>query len=65
MLLLTKKLCYWVWTELSTLAGLTEFTHPYFIKLVHGMFHDFRVICQDAGLEVPLVIRLHANARAS
>ncbi|WP_278990074.1 hypothetical protein, partial [Segatella bryantii] len=32
---INKKLCYWVWTELSTLASLTEFTHPYFIELVH------------------------------
>ena len=62
---INKKLCYWVWTEISTLASLTEFTHPYFIELVHGLFYDFWVICKDASFKVSFIIRFHTNTGTS
>ena len=38
-------------------------SHPYFVELVHCLFNDFRVICQDARLEVASRFSLHANSR--
>ena len=41
------------------------FTHPDLIKLVHGMFYDFRLIGQDARFEVTSAITLHSDAGTS
>ena len=60
-----KDLCDWVKAEVSSLADLTMFTYPDFVELVHGLLHDFRVIGQDASLEVSLVVRLHSDAGTS
>ena len=36
-------------------------SHPYFIKLVHCLFHDFWFICQGASFKVTFVIGFHPN----
>ena len=36
-------------------------SHPYFIKLIHGLFNDFWIICQDASFKVTFVICLHSD----
>ena len=38
------------------------FPYPDFVELVHGLLHDFRVIGQDASLEVSFVVCLHSDA---
>ena len=37
------------------------FSHPYFIKLIHGLLNDFRVICQDVCFKIASRFSLHAN----
>ena len=39
------------------------FSHPYFIKLIHSLFNNFWVICQDACFKVARSFSLHANSR--
>ena len=41
------------------------FPNPDLIKLVHRFRYDFRLISQDASLEVAHAISLHANASTS
>ena len=41
------------------------FTHPYFIKLIHGLLYDFWFIGQDARFKVTSAITLHSNAGTS
>ena len=57
-----EKLCNWVKAEVSSLASLAMFPYPDFVELVHGLLHDFRVIGQDASLEVSFVVCLHSDA---
>ncbi len=54
-----------VQTIVSSFARFAVFSHPHVIKLVHGLFDDYRVVCQDACFKVALVISLHANASTS
>ena len=37
------------------------FSNPNVIKLIHGLFNDFRVICQDASFKVASRFRLHSD----
>ena len=36
--------------------------YPHLIELVHGLLNDFRVICQDASLEVTSTLSLHTDS---
>ena len=51
-----------VWTEVPTFAGFAMLAYPDFIKLIHRLLHDFRVISQDASLEVTNCFSFHADA---
>ena len=53
---------YRVRTELSSLAFLAMLSYPDIIELVHGLFDNFWVICQDASFKVALVVRFHTNS---
>lgn len=55
---------YRVATEGAALAGMTVLAHPYLIELLHCLFHNHRVVGEDAGLEVAGIFALHPDARA-
>ncbi len=50
----------WVYAKVSTFTFLAMFSHPYFIKLIHGLLNDFRFISQDASFKVASSFSLHA-----
>ena len=56
---------YRVRTELSSLAFLAMLSYPDIIELVHGLFDNFWVICQDASFKVSFIIRLHTDTGTS
>ena len=55
-------LFYRVRTILTSAAVLAELADPHIIELFDGRFKHFRVISQDASLEVTLLWRFHAHA---
>jgi hypothetical protein len=64
-MLFSIKLCDGVWTEVSSFAGFAMLAYPDFIELVHGLLNDFRVIGQDASLEVTSRFCFHADTSTS
>lgn len=42
----------------TALAGFAMAAHPYLIELLHCLFHNHRVVGEDAGLEVAGVFAL-------
>lgn len=54
---------YRVAAEGAALAGFAVLAHPYLIELLHCLFHNHRVVGEDAGLEVAGVFALHTDAR--
>jgi len=50
--------------ELFPFASFAVFAHPYFIKLVHGLFDDLWVVGQYSGLEIACCFGFHADASA-
>ena len=55
---------YRVAAEGAALAGYAMAAHPHLVELVHCMFHNHRVVGEDAGLEVAGIFTLHPDARA-
>ncbi len=45
-------------------ARFAVFAHPHFIKLVHGLFDDLRVVGQYSGLEVACCFGFHTDTSA-
>lgn len=48
----------------TALAGFAVAAHPHLVELVHCLFHNHRVVGEDAGLEVAGIFTLHPDARA-
>ena len=54
----------WVRTIVSTFAFLAMFSHPYFIKLIHGLFNYLGVISHNSCFKIASRFSLHANTGA-
>ena len=64
-MLFSIKLCDWGRAEISSFTGFAMLAYPNFIELIYCLFNDYRVIRQDASLEITSRSCFHADTSTS
>ena len=60
-----KGLCDRVRTKFSPFTGFAMPANPHIIELVHGLFNQYRIVGEDARLEIARVLPFHPDACTS